>query len=292
MKGWIRKGWLFLLAVIFLAGCLDQKSGDNVLATFDGGSLTVEDVQAHFRKLKKNPRYKNTRDMLTPEYAFDHAVNMEMIIAKGLKEKLHLDPTIRAEIHGFMADLFLKVMQNSLVPEIKKENFTEEEMQAFFEAHPESYSSPALYDVRVIKAADKVALDGVKAKITSGEITFEEAARAYSTDDATRGKNGAVGKRALRRFRPTWRPVIRVLQPGAVSAPTAIDDAWYLLKLEEKTEPVPQRFEDRKAYVRNDLLYARYREAWQDTYERLKKEFSLQIEDSRLENYLKGDNPL
>lgn len=287
MNHWLKKGWFLLLAALLLAGCPGQKDGDNVLATFEGGNLTVEDVQAHLRKIKNNPRFRNDPDMLTPANAFDHALNMELVIAKGLKEQLHLDPDIRAEIHGFMADLFLKVMQDRLVSRIDKTSFSDEEVKAFFDDHPESYSSPALYDVRIIKAADRAALESVAARLTGG-LPFEEAARVHSTDAATREKGGAIGRRSLKRFRPDWRGIVEKLEPGKVSGPTAIGDSWYLLKLAEKTEPVPQVYEDRKAYVRNDLLYARYRQAWQETYDMLKKEFSLKVDDDRLEKFVKG----
>ncbi|ABA88129.1 peptidylprolyl cis-trans isomerase PihF, PpiC-type [Syntrophotalea carbinolica DSM 2380] len=290
MSDWLKKACFLLLAAVLLVGCSEQKKGDNVLATFEGGSLTVEDVQAHLRKLKKNSRYRNNPELLTPEYAFDHAVNMEMVIAKGLKENLHLDPNIRAEIHGFMANLFLKVMQDRLVPQIDKARFTEEEVKAYFDAHPESYVTPALYDVRIIKAADKAELESLVAELGGG-LTFEEAVRTHSTDAATREKGGAVGRRPLKRFRPDWRGIVEKLEPGKVSEPTAIGDSWYLLKLEGKTEPVSHVYEDKKAYVRNDLLYTRYREAWQGTYEKLKKEFSLKIDDVRLQDFVKeGDS--
>jgi len=126
--------------------------------------------------------------MLAPHMFFEHAVDMELLIAKGLKEKLHLDPGIRAEIHVFMADLFLKVLQERLVPRIDKDAFTEEEVRAYFEAHPETYRE--------------------------------------------------------------------------------------------------QDFEARKAYVRNDLLYARYREAWQVVYDKLKVEFDLEVQEENLSRFV------
>jgi hypothetical protein len=135
-----------------------------------------------------NPRFRNQPELLAPRNVFEHAVNMELLIAKGLKEELHLDPGIRAEIHGFMADLFLKVLQERMVPHIDKQAFTEEEVRAYFEAHPETY----------------------------------------------RG----------------------------------------------------QEFAARKAYVRNDLLYVRYREAWQAVYDKLKAEFELEVEEEKLARFL------
>ena len=182
---------ILLLAVLMtsaLAGCNRPGAADNVVARFDGGRLTVEDLDAHRRKMKMNPRFRSRPELLAPQKVFEHAVNMELLIAKGLKEKLHLDPRIRAEIHDFMADLFLKVLQERLVPWIDKQAFTEEEVRAYFDAHPETY----------------------------------------------RGQN----------------------------------------------------FETRKAYVRNDLLYARYREAWQEIYGKLKTEFDFEVQNENLVRFL------
>ena len=274
-----------------VSGCHQAESGDNVVVRFKGGRLTAEDLSAHYDKMKKGTRFRRNQEQLTPEFAFEHAVNMEMIIAKGLEEKLHLDPRIRAEIHAFMADLFLKVMQEKLVPQIDKQDFSEEEVRAYFDAHPESYQTPAHYDVRIIRAADRAKLENIRVEIAKGAITFKAAARAHSTDGRTRDKGGAVGPRPLERFRPDWRAVIAELEPGSLSAPTAIGDDWFLFELAGRTAPVPHDFEEKKAYVRNDLLYARYRESWQATYERLKKEFALKVDAARRDRFLKGEKP-
>ncbi len=190
-KRWM---WAPLLACLVLpavpAGCDRDRNADNVVARFEGGLLTMEDLAFHRRKMGLESRFRQQPGMLEPRNVFDHAVNMELVIAKGLKEKLHLDPRIRGEIHAFMADLFLKTLQDRLVPKIDKQSFTEEEVRTYFDAHPEVY----------------------------------------------RG----------------------------------------------------QDFEARKAYVRNDLLYARYRDAWQTVYDRLKAEFELKVEEEKLARFLEA----
>lgn len=184
---------IFILALS--AGCGADKN-DNAVARFKDGSLTKEDLAAHQGLMKKSRTFRNKPDQLTPEFVFDHALNMEMIIAKGLDEKLHLDPQIRARIHEFMSGLFLDVMKTHLVPEIKKEDFTEAELRQFYEDHKDSYKNPA--------------------------------------------DNGN-----------------------------------------------PYSFEEREAYIRNDLLYARYKEEWANTYERLRKEFKVEINEKNLEAFIK-----
>ena len=38
--------------------------------------------------------------------------------------------------------------------------------------------------------------------------------------------------------------------------------------------------------MRNDLLYARYRDAWQTVYDKLKEEFDLEVEEDNLARFI------
>jgi hypothetical protein len=278
-----------LLMIGAISGCRPSV-GDNVAAVFDGGVLTIEDLQEHRRIMMRKKVHRDNPGNLTPEFIFDHAVNMEMIIAKGLKEKLHLDPRIRAEIHGFMSDLFLNVMKDSLAPRIDRDKFTEEEVREYFDRNLDAYRPPARYGVRVIRHHDEAFLRELATQVASGEMSFETAARNYSTDEATRSTGGYVGPRPLNRYAPEWRKVISTLSLNDISPPVSVGDALYLFQVVEITEPPLPSFEEKKAYVRNDLLYARYREAWRQVYDELRDEFDLKVRDHALEKFLSQED--
>ncbi|MEA3223664.1 MAG: peptidyl-prolyl cis-trans isomerase, partial [Thermodesulfobacteriota bacterium] len=219
----------FVVAIMFLIFCCGCSSdvAENTIVRFEGGNITKEDLAAHYKKLKMESRYRNNPELLTPEFVFDHALNMEMIIARGLKENLHLDPWIRQEIHGFMSDLFLKVMQDRLVPKIDKKNITEEETRQFYEKHKENYLKKALYSVNMVKIDGREKAESIVSEIRDGRITFEDAAKKYSTDEKSRNKGGFIGTRSLGRFRGNWRPAIENLKLNEVSDPAKIDDNYY-----------------------------------------------------------------
>ena len=276
-----------LVCALFLwgVGCTD--SDKDAIVQFKGGALTVEDLDAHYNKLKKSGGFRNKTEELTPEFVFDHALNMEMIIAKGLSENLHLDPRIRAEIHGFMSDLFLKIMQDNLVPKIDRDAFTDEELMAFYKAHKKSYTSPAMLSVRLIKTADEASAKKAMAQIETGEIDFPKAAALYSSDKETAARGGDIGTRSLKKFQPGWRETIDSLEPNQVSGPHRITDAWYLFELTDRIEPVVHSFEDKKAYIRNDLLLSKYRQAWQKTYDNLKEAFEVKVDELQLQAFIR-----
>ncbi|MBE1426206.1 hypothetical protein H4684_002870 [Desulfomicrobium macestii] len=280
---------LVILCLLFLAGC-NQTKNDNAVVTFDGGSLTLEDLKAHQAIMKKSSRFNKDPDRITPEFVYEHAVNMEMIIAKALKEKLHQDPRIRAEIHEFMSDLFLKVMQDHLVPQLDRDSLTEEEVRAYFDANIASYIPPTQYGVRVIENPDKNVLKTVRERILAGEESFETAAQELSTHNSTREDGGYAGKRAITSYRPDWRAAIENLEINSISEPVRIKNDWYLFQVTDKTSFEAPDFEEKKAYVRNDLLYSKYREAWEQVYTQLKSEHKLKVDEHKLQHFLNPED--
>jgi parvulin-like peptidyl-prolyl isomerase len=75
-----------------------------------------------------------------------------------------------------------------------------------------------------------------------------------------------------------------------ISEPVRIKDEHYLFQVTEKTEfPAPD-FESKKAYVRNDLLYSRYRTAWEKVYADLRRDFKVKVNDHNLEHFLKPED--
>jgi hypothetical protein len=61
--------------------------------------------------------------------------------------------------------------------------------------------------------------------------------------------------------------------------------------LEKKSEPFQHSFEEKKEFVRNDVLYSRYREQWQEIYTGLRDRFKVKINEVRLAGYYRQEEP-
>jgi hypothetical protein len=273
---------LALCCTLALCACSGgQAKDDNVLARFEGGMLTTEDVIAHLQSMQRSTRFRGKPEMLTPEFAFEHALNMEMIIAKGLDEQLHRDPIIRNALHEQMSDLFLKLMEEQLITPIDRDAITEEEMLAFYEEHKDQYQEHARYTLRAFSVAPDQ-IEAAEAALRQEELPFAEAAELYAATEKERTSGGMTG---LRRFQPSWRPVVENLVVGEIAGPEVIDDTTYFLLLEGKTEAQQHSFEDRKSFIRNDVLYNRYRDQWQQVYDGLREQFKVRIDEARLAEF-------
>jgi parvulin-like peptidyl-prolyl isomerase len=79
---------------------------------------------------------------------------------------------------------------------------------------------------------------------------------------------------------------VAALKLEQVSGPFEINGHYHILRLDSRTDPVPYAFEDRETYVRNDLLYARYRDEWTKAYDQLKKQFQVEVNEQQLAAFL------
>ncbi|NOQ45874.1 MAG: hypothetical protein GQ559_04265 [Desulfobulbaceae bacterium] len=136
-----------------------------------------------------------------------------------------------------------------------------------------------------MKIDDKEKANSIVSEIREDRITFEDAAKKYSTDEKSGNKGGFIGTRSLGRFRGNWRPAIENLKLNEVSDPVRIDDDYYIFKLIKKTEPYQYAYEEKSAYIKNDVLYDKYRKEWEKTYDRLKEEFEVKIDEEKLKEF-------
>jgi hypothetical protein len=273
-----------VLVILMLSGCSSDSDKNRVLARFVGGVLTEADVDAHLKRMKRDSRFRDKPELLTREFAFEHALNMEMIIARGLELDLHRDPVIRDELHGFMSDLFMRLLQDQLIEPVDRDQISEEEMVEFYENNREQYQQPVRYHLHAF-SIDAARSEEIRATLDEDTLSFAEAAARYALKSHERESGGNTGKRTLRRFQPSWRNIVAGLEVGEVSGPHLIDEEWYMLLLSEKTEPYHYSFEERREYIRNDVVYSRYQEQWRRVYDELRRKYDVKIDETNLKNY-------
>ncbi len=282
-----------LLSLIWLSGCQRDTPEpapltDNVIAVFEGGNLTAEFLEAHKKSMSRQSKYRRNPELLTREAVFNHALNMEMIIAEGHRVGLDQHPFIKQQLHKYKSELFLDIMKHDLIKEIDRETISDEKARAFYEEEKESYLRQPLYSVQFFTVNPELAADLSEKISGAGEVDIAALAALFADNEKDRQDGGTRVSRSLRRFQPEWRSVVEDLEVGRVTGAIQIGDKFYVMMLSHKTEPYQYTFEEKKEYIRNDVLLNMYREQWQNVYARLKEEFKVEIDKIKLAAFLSG----
>ena len=118
------------------------------------------------------------------------------------------------------------------------------EISTFFDAHRDEFERPtrAVVSVmtipRMITAADSAAVRAkalaIKREIESGVRTFEDAARAESSDSASGANGGDLGRGGRDRFVPDFETAAYALTPGRISDPVLTPFGYHLIKVDSR----------------------------------------------------------
>ena len=132
---------------------------------------------------------------------------------------------------------------------------------------------------------DETTAQTVLDQINSGEISFEDAAKQYSTDTASAENGGDVGWDAINTFVDSYTTALDGLSKGQVSGLVTSDYGIHIIKCTDEfscdgtatsVDAYPQEFRD---YISDILASQNQATAYNEWYENYKSQADIQIND-------------
>ncbi|MDZ7291013.1 MAG: peptidylprolyl isomerase [candidate division KSB1 bacterium] len=115
-------------------------------------------------------------------------------------------------------------------------------------------------------------------EILSGKISFEDAARKYSTDQTSNEKAGDLGWFESDQLQvPVFREAARTLQPGEISQPLRTQYGFHLVRLNERREPRQFTLEQDWQQLQEMALTHKSEQEFQKWLATLKKQMYIRV---------------
>lgn len=259
-----------------------SESGE-VVARYGGKVMTAEELTAELQRLPH--RSRTMMDAEARKRFVENYVLNELLFDEGVQQGFADDPDIERQVNDLRRRLVIQRVVRKLqdVPPI-----TDEQVQAYYDAHPERYSTTT------IKARHILVKDEAKAKELLEEVKkdpskFPEIAKANSVDTASARKGGDLGFFGHGRMVPEFEAAAFALQtPGEISEVVKTPYGYHIIQLEERREgeqkPFDQVKEQIRATLRNEAVQGRTKEY----YEELKQKANLTIDEAAVERIAKS----
>lgn len=114
--------------------------------------------------------------------------------------------------------------------------------------------------------------------ILTGKISFEEAAKKYSTDQTSREKGGDLGWFELDQLQvQAFREAARTLQSGEISPPLKTQFGYHLVRLDERREPRQYTLPDDWHQIQEMALNYKAEQELQKWLDSLKKQMYIRV---------------
>jgi parvulin-like peptidyl-prolyl isomerase len=261
-----------------------QVAPETVIATWDGGSLTLReaftaDEIAPLATLEPLVAKKEIAQRIR------QTVNAPLVVLAAKERKMQEVPVVQADVDRYRDYVAESVLFRDHI--FKKLDLTEEEIAQYYAEHPAEFEVPEqrrVAQILVHKEADAKAL---REKLVAGE-DFAELAKKSSRDMVSAVGGGELGWIGADKVPPSFAEVL-TLEVGAVSKPVQDEAGWHVIKvLETKAKSLPPLAEV-QAQVRERALDAKKREARAFWVEKLRAASKIEIDDAAIAAFVKAN---
>ncbi len=294
-----------LLAVLALGAvalgsvvaCRDEVPAPGVVAASDLGGIGRTDLDEHILAL---PEARRSPPAGEPLAEWRRRLLEEMIVARALQAEARSNglaetPEGRQMLAGRSELILAQTLGERLISD--KVEVTDEDLRAFYDAHPEDFSNPR--QIRVRNIYRRVARDappevwetvrqeveGLLDEIRRG-ARFGDLARTHS-DSETASLDGLIGRLDRGKLEPALEDILWSLGEGEVSAVIRTPVGFHLFKVENHLEQGKVDFED----ARTRLLRRLTREATEAAEEAVLRELLAASGATYEPDALEGEGP-
>ena len=296
-------------AVLALLGCQKGSSSERItldlaqkpkggtpLATFKGGSITVEEVNHQLAALPPMVRMRLQSPAARKDY-IEGMIRVELLAREGIRQGLQNDPDVVEMVKKVLAQ---KTLQQTL--EKNAPQPTDDEVKAWYDNHQADYQRPEMVQVqdlfltadskdpakRKARAAEAEKLHTkAKALKPDDEAGFSALVKASSDDALTKQMGGDLRPMPVTdleaRYGTEVGQAAKALQnPGDLSPVVATDKGFHVLRLKSRIPARTQALDEVKMQIRNRLYSERRTAASDELMKRLKSESGYTLDEAAL----------
>lgn len=243
---------------------------NKVLATISGVEITENDLNAIIMRYPADKRGMFNSEM-GKKQLLEQMISFDLMYKLGNEMKINETEEYKANLAQVEKDLLTQITINKVLAEV---TVTDDEAKKYYDEHKNEFEQPATVSAKHILVDNEELCSEVKNKIASGELSFEEAAKQYSTcPSKEQGGNLGVFGRGM--MVPEFEEAAFALDLEKVSEPVKTQFGYHLIKVEAKNEPKTSSFEDVKAQIVNKLIQSRQEKKYTDVIKELETKYEV-----------------
>lgn len=250
-----------------------------VLAEFDGGEITLNDV---FENFKRNfgalVQKLSDPQKLAPD--IENMANYDIVRMITERENYDQYPAIQKTLVQITEQQMMTVLNKKVVEDMPE--IPEDTLRNYYEEHLQQYKRDAEIEIWEIYMNDEKTAKKVAGLAKSGQ-DFEKLAEQYNEDKGTQKKNGYLGYRAKKRRGDVSKKAFEV-GPEQIAGPIKYRRGWAVIKTGGMKPEGTKAFDEVKNQVKQRVkskIVKEYRDKWD---EEIKEKYQAKINYELLES--------
>ena len=177
---------------------------------------------------------------------------------------------------GISMDMYRERIRNNLLRQrissyiVQRKVFvTEEEVADYYHSHRAEFSGERIADFSILLLPEKLDAQNIYKQVSSGKISFEDAARQYSADRSA-AEGGRVGGAPFDRLPPEMQKLLSSLHDGKLSPLLRTQGGYVVIRRNNIVEARPLTLQEAKPRIEETLLAPLLEERFKDYISQLR----------------------
>ncbi len=238
---------------------------DKVLAKVGALAVTESEVEEFLQNLgQRGQSYNNPQGRAI---ILEQLIADKLLLQEARRNLYEAEPEFRAELQKLKDSLLIRYAGNKALAGISA---TDKEAREFYDANPDKFMGEATVNASHILVASREEALEVLGKIKGGEMTFEEAATAYSSCPS-KDNGGNLGDFGKGQMVPEFDAAVFAMQVGEITEePVGTQFGFHLIKLNSKSEATLTPYEEIAPQIKEALTGEKVRAAYESKINQLK----------------------
>lgn len=238
---------MVLALVLAAAGLCGSAFAAIEIAKIGSKSITDADVKGLLSNLPEGQRQQINGDPDTKARVVENIILEELFVAEAEKTGVSKDKEFQQTLERVRRQLLAqKYLQKTVQPKLTNAN-----IKGFYEKNKAKYSQDEVRAYHVLLKTEAEAKE-VYTKAKAGE-DFEVLAKKYSKDPSAAQNMGDLGFFTRSRMVPQFAEAAFAMKAGEISQPVKTPFGYHVIKVVEKKDGKPVKFDEVKGQVQDDL---------------------------------------
>jgi parvulin-like peptidyl-prolyl isomerase len=213
-----------------------EEEKNQTLFSYKGGQITLGDFVAQFNSMPPQYRPKLDNKERVEEIAFQ-SVALDILSKSARDQRLEGTRSFKDSWGKFKEAEMAKRMRNTVI--LKGVGITDEEVQGYYDRHPERFEKPAEVQVKEILLKTEEEANDVLSQLNKG-ADFEKLAEEKTIRTYVQNKGGDLGSFSRTRYPELFDAAFK-MEKGKLGGPVKINDRQFgecyaVIKLVDKKE--------------------------------------------------------
>ena len=237
---------------------------DRILAQVAGNPIMESDLMEAMASMGQRAQaYNNPQGRAI---LLDQLIARRLFLMDAQKNLMEREPAFKEQLKRVKDDMLTNYAIQKAVERVR---VTDDEVKKYYDEHPDQFEAGLTFAASHILVDSEEQAAEIRGKLEAGEITFEDAAKAYSTCPS-KAQGGDLGEFGHGQMVPEFEEACAAMEVGELSNPVRSQFGWHLIRLNKKEDGGTVSFADAKDDIRQALLSEKQQAAYQSRINQLK----------------------